>query len=77
MEFKENLSTPAFCSIEEQQTIFQLTGWSNSIIQRIHSIKEAQIYIEANLKEINIDGKTLLVKNALELTPETQWGFWG
>ena len=51
----------------EKHFIKKKTGWSNDVIDYIRSIKEAEIYIEANLKETEINGRKCLIRDDINL----------
>ena len=40
-------------SVEDKARIKEETGWSDEIVDNIKNVDEAQVYIDANLKEIN------------------------
>ncbi len=50
------------------------TGWSNEIIDAIDSEEEAQIYKDADLKEVNINDKSCLVRNDLDMNQKDEFG---
>lgn len=52
---------------EEKQEIKEKTGWSDEIIDAISSMEEAQIYMDAGLKEVEIDGKKCLIRGDIDL----------
>lgn len=43
------------------------TKWTSNTIRQLKSIDEYGVYKKANLKEVNIDGQVLLLKNDLDL----------
>lgn len=47
--------------------IKQKTGWSDKIVDYIRSMKEAQIYIDANLKEAEINGRRCLIRSDINM----------
>lgn len=48
---------------EEKAKIKEETGWSDEIIDNIDSMEQYEIYKNANLHEVEIDGKKCLVKD--------------
>lgn len=40
-------------SVEDKARIKEETGWSDEIVDNIKNVDEAQVYIDANLKEVN------------------------
>ena len=52
---------------DEKYWLKQQTGWSDEIIAYISSLEEAQIYIEAGLKEAEIDGVKCLIKSNIDM----------
>ena len=48
---------------EEKQSIREETGWSDEIIDSIESMKQYEIYKNADLHEVEINGRKCLVKN--------------
>lgn len=40
-------------SDDQKQEIKDKTGWSDNVVERIKSVQEAQVYIDAGLKEVN------------------------
>lgn len=59
---------------EEKQKIKEETGWSDEIIDEIGSIEEYNIYKEAGLEEVEIDGKKCLVRSDLDLDQKDDFG---
>ena len=47
--------------------IKQMTNWSDEIINYIRSMKEAQLYINANLKETEINGRKCLIRPDIDI----------
>lgn len=54
-------------SNEEKKEIQEKTGWSDEVIESIRSKEEAEIYIKANLKEVEINGKKCLIRDDIDL----------
>lgn len=54
-------------SDEEKKEIQEKTGWSDEVIESIRSKEEAEIYIKANLKEVEINGKKCLIRDDIDL----------
>ncbi len=59
---------------EEKQKIRDETGWSNEIIDAIGSMEEAEIYIEAGLKECEINGKKCLIRGDIDWNQKDEMG---
>ncbi|WP_020559639.1 HNH/ENDO VII family nuclease [Thiofilum flexile] len=59
---------------EEKQQIRNETGWSNELIDAIRSMKEYEIYKNANLQEIEINGRKCLVKNDIDWEKKDSMG---
>lgn len=63
------------CLTEEQKSeIKEKTGWSNEIIDNIKSMKEAEIYIKAELKEAEINGKKCLIRTDINWDQKDNMG---
>ena len=52
---------------EEKKKLKELTGWSDEILDSIGSWAEAEIYMKANLKEVEINGKKCLIREDIDL----------
>lgn len=59
---------------EEKIKIKELTGWSDEIINTISSIEEAEIYIKAALKEVEINGKKCLIREDIDWDQKDEMG---
>lgn len=57
-EYKERCGE---LSEEEREEIYELTEWSDDILDSIGSVEEAEIYIDAGLEEKEINGKKCLI----------------
>ena len=53
-------------SEEEKAKIKELTGWSDEILDAIGSMEEAEIYMKAGLKEVEINGKKCLIREDID-----------
>lgn len=58
----------------QKEKIRELTGWSNEILDAIGSMEEAKIYMEAGLKESEINGKKCLIRDDIDLEQEDEDG---
>lgn len=67
-EGKEGLTEEQKAKIKEQ------TGWSDEVIDAIGSWEEAEIYMEAGLKEVEINGRKCLVKDNIDLDQKDEDG---
>mgnify|MGYP000514965627 CR=1 FL=1 len=67
-ESKEGLTA------EEKKEIQEETGWSSEILEQIGSRKEAEIYMKAGLKEVEINGKKCLIKEDIDLDQKDEDG---
>lgn len=59
---------------EEKAKIKELTGWSDEIINAISSMEEAEIYIKAGLKEVEINGKKCLIREDIDWEQKDEMG---
>ena len=59
---------------EEKEKLRELTGWSNEILDAIDSWEEAEIYMKAGLKEVEINGKKCLIRDDIDLDQEDEDG---
>lgn len=59
---------------EEKAKIKELTGWSDKIIDAIGSMEEAEIYIKAGLKEVEINGKSCLIRDDIDWNQTDEMG---
>ena len=53
-------------SDEEKQKIKSETGWSDDVVSLIRSIAESDIYMKAELKEVDINGRKCLVRDDID-----------
>lgn len=59
---------------EEKQQIKNESGWSDSIIDAINSMKEYEIYANADLKEVDINDKKCLVRSDIDWDQKDSMG---
>ena len=59
---------------EEKEELRELTGWSDEILDSIESRAEAEIYMKAGLKEVEINGKKCLIRDDIDLDQEDEDG---
>lgn len=59
---------------EEKTKLRELTGWSDEILDAIGSWEEAEIYMKAGLKEVEINGKKCLIREDIDLDQEDEDG---
>lgn len=59
---------------EEKEKLRELTGWSDEILDAIDSWEEAEIYMKADLKEVEINGKKCLIRDDVDLDQEDEDG---
>lgn len=52
---------------EEQEVVKKETGWSSTVIESIDSMEEYEIYKNANVEEMEINGKTVLTRTDIDL----------
>lgn len=57
---------------EEKEKLRELTGWSDEILDAIDSWEEAEIYMKAGLKEVEINGKKCLIRDDVDLDQEDE-----
>ncbi|MGX8706687.1 MAG: HNH/ENDO VII family nuclease, partial [bacterium] len=50
------------------------TGWSDDILSQIGSTEEADIYQKANLREMKVNGRTMLVRTDINLDYRSELG---
>lgn len=65
-EGKEGKEGHEGLSDEQKEKLRELTGWSDEIIDAIGSWEEAEIYMKANLKEVEINGKKCLIRDDID-----------
>lgn len=66
VENKETTQKESSLSDEEKQKIKDETGWSDEIIESIKSMKEYEIYKNAGLQEVEINGRKCLVRSDID-----------
>lgn len=59
---------------EQKNDIKKRTGWSDEIINSIGSMREAEIYIKAGLKEAEINGKKCLIRSDIDMDQKDEDG---
>ncbi len=59
---------------EEKQRIKDEVGWSDEIINAISSMKEYEIYKNANLVEADINGRKVLIRNDIDWDQKDSMG---
>lgn len=59
---------------EEREKIYELTEWSDDILDSIGSVEEAEIYIDAGLEETEINGKNCLIFEDIDPNQEDEDG---
>lgn len=60
---------------EEKDIIKKETGWSDEIIDAIHSMDEYKIYKEAGLVEGEVNGKKCLMRTDIDWDQKDQFGY--
>ena len=74
---QENLSSDSekACLTDTEKSKLKIeTGWPDEIIDSIKSLEEAQIYIDANLKVSEINGKICLTRTDIDLEQKDEFG---
>ena len=61
-------------SEEEKARLQEETGWSDEILDAIGSKEEAEIYKDVGLQEKEIDGKTSLIREDIDLDQKDPFG---
>lgn len=56
-----------FLSDQERTSFKTETGWSDAIIDNISKVRQCEILLEAGLIEVEIDGRTCLIKENIDL----------
>ena len=59
---------------EQKEKLRELTGWSDEVIDAIGSWQEAEIYMKAGLKEVEINGKKCLIRDDIDLDQKDEDG---
>lgn len=59
---------------EQKQELKEQTGWPDEVIDAIGSMEEAEVYKEAGLKAVEVDGKWCLVKNEIDMDQKDEDG---
>jgi len=73
-EKKDVDESTGFLTLEERAGLQKETNWTDDIIDSIGSLEEAQVYKEADLKETEIDGKTCLIREDIDLSIQDEFG---
>jgi len=73
-ERKEATKKEISLSEEEKQKIKNETGWSDEIIESIKSMKEYEIYKNAKLQEVEINGRKCLVRTDIDWEQKDSMG---
>lgn len=63
---KEQKDSPQGLTEQEKEKIKEQTGWSDKICDSIRSMEEAEIYMEAGLKEVEIGGEKCLIRDDID-----------
>lgn len=71
---KAEISNTDSLTPEEKADIQEKTGWSDDIIDFIGSKEEAEIYMKADLKEVEINGKKCLIRDDIDLDQKDEDG---
>lgn len=72
-EIQERISVEGL-SISEKIEIIERTGWSDDIVDAVRTKEEAEIYIKADLKEIEINGKKALIRGDIDFEQKDVFG---
>ena len=59
---------------EQKERLREITGWSDEILNSVGSWDEAEIYMKAGLKEVEINGKKCLIREDIDLDQEDDDG---
>lgn len=59
---------------EQKERLREITGWSDEILNSIGLWDEAEIYMKAGLKEVEINGKKCLIREDIDLDQEDDDG---
>lgn len=70
----ENDDAPNELSNEEKAQIKEETGWSDEIIDNIQNMKQYEILKNANLVEVEINGRKCLIRTDVDLDKEWNTG---
>lgn len=73
-EGKEATQKEISLSDEEKQIVKDETGWSDEIIEAIKSKEEYEIYKNAGLQEVEINGKKCLVRSDIDWEQKDSMG---
>jgi len=73
-ESKETTQKESSLSDEEKQKIKDETGWSDEIIESIKYMKEYEIYKNAGLQEVEINGRKCLVRSDIDWDQKDSMG---
>ena len=58
----------------EKKVLRESQGWYDELCNAISSFEEAEIYIEAGLKEVIINGKSCLIRQDIDLERRDEYG---
>jgi len=61
-------------SDREKKVLRESQGWYDELCNAISSFEEAEIYIEAGLKEVIINGKSCLIRQDIDLERRDEYG---
>lgn len=61
-------------SNEQKEKIHKLTGWSYEVLEKIKSEKEAELYKNAGLKELEVNGKKCLIRDDIDIEQKDEDG---
>ena len=73
-ENKEATQKESSLSDEEKQKIKDETDWSDEIIESIRSLKEYEVYKNAGLQEVEINGRKCLVRSDIDWDQKDSMG---
>lgn len=59
---------------KQKEKLKEVTGWSDEILDAIGSWEEAEIYLKADLKEEEINGKSCLIRKDINLDQKDEDG---
>lgn len=58
----------------EKEKLKEETGWSDETVDSTRSVEEAEIYINADLKEEDINGKKCLIRSDIDMEQKDEFG---
>lgn len=73
-EIQETKDRKEGLSEEQKEKLGELSGWSDEIFDVISSWEEAEIYVKAGLKEVEINGKKCLIRDDIDLSQADEDG---